>query len=237
MWGYLFALLFVPSFLSYFVHHLICAVFYKTQNLKKRYNADWALVTGGSSGIGKSIATRLARQGLNVVLVALGDELLDKTFDELKAAYPKCQFRKVPVNLGGNEYLEPIVAATRDIKIQILFCNAGYMLTGFFHTRPLDALMANLNCNAVSAVQVTHHFVKQMDTQYQPLRDIFVTWSKRFEPGPFWRSLGSNRLLQIVDYNFLATTIATFGRYMPDFKRAAADGEAPGQAAPAKKAQ
>lgn len=47
------------------------------------------------AGIGKSIATRLARQGLNVVLVALGDSLLDNTFEELKAAYPKCQFRKV----------------------------------------------------------------------------------------------------------------------------------------------
>lgn len=29
--------------------------------------------------------------------------------------------------------------------------------------------------------------------------------------------------LQVVDYNFLATVIAAFGQYMPDYKRAAMD--------------
>lgn len=46
-------------------------------------------------GIGKSLAAKLARQGINVVLVALGDQLLDSTFEELKAEYPKQEFRKV----------------------------------------------------------------------------------------------------------------------------------------------
>jgi hypothetical protein len=50
MWRFLFLALFVPIFVTYAVQHLICAVFYKTQNLKKRYKADWALVTGASSG-------------------------------------------------------------------------------------------------------------------------------------------------------------------------------------------
>lgn len=50
MWYYLFLALFVPSFVTYIIQHVICSVFYKTQNLKKRYNAEWALVTGASSG-------------------------------------------------------------------------------------------------------------------------------------------------------------------------------------------
>lgn len=51
MWNYLFYCLFVPCFLTYFIQHTIVAFFYKTQNLKKRYKADWALVTGASSGV------------------------------------------------------------------------------------------------------------------------------------------------------------------------------------------
>ena len=35
---------------AYAVPHLIVAWFYKTKNLKKAYNAEWALVTGASSG-------------------------------------------------------------------------------------------------------------------------------------------------------------------------------------------
>jgi NAD(P)-dependent dehydrogenase (short-subunit alcohol dehydrogenase family) len=160
------------------------------------YQSDarvWALrgLSCPATGIGKSIAARLAKQGLNVVLVALGDDLLDSTFDEFNRTYPSCQFRKVPLrsprctsrgcldasttgvtpsppqtlvrrphehdvsidnyetqflfltaciaqvpaDLGGSDYLEPIATATSDIKVQIVFCNAGYLLTGFFHTR------------------------------------------------------------------------------------------------------
>ena len=44
----LYLLLFI--FLGYLIPHLIVAWFYKTKNLKKSYNAEWALVTGASSG-------------------------------------------------------------------------------------------------------------------------------------------------------------------------------------------
>lgn len=45
-------------------------------------------------GIGKSLASKLAEQGLNVVLVALQDGLLNATFAELQAQFPKQSFRK-----------------------------------------------------------------------------------------------------------------------------------------------
>ena len=50
LWKWLFLALFFLSFAVYFIHHLIVAYFFKTQNLKRRYNAKWALVTGASSG-------------------------------------------------------------------------------------------------------------------------------------------------------------------------------------------
>ncbi|GIL59058.1 hypothetical protein Vafri_14014, partial [Volvox africanus] len=185
IWGLLCLCLVFLSFGTYFLQHIICSYFFKTQNLKRRYNAQWALVTGASSGIGKSIATRLARQGLNIVLVALGDQLLDTTFEELKSQFSQREFRKVAVDLGGNEYLGPIVEATRDIKVQIVFCNAGYMLTGFFHTRPLDALMKNLNCNAISAVQITHYFVKSMIADGLRGCVVFTSSAAAAMPSPF----------------------------------------------------
>ncbi len=37
-------------FLSYLLPHVFVTWFFKTKNLKKSYNANWALVTGSSSG-------------------------------------------------------------------------------------------------------------------------------------------------------------------------------------------
>ncbi|CAH0129993.1 MULTISPECIES: SDR family oxidoreductase [unclassified Microbacterium] len=44
-----------------------------------------AVVTGGSSGIGRGIATALARAGASVVIVARGRERIDETVTELSA--------------------------------------------------------------------------------------------------------------------------------------------------------
>mmetsp|Transcript_1426 Transcript_1426/g.3129 ORF Transcript_1426/g.3129 Transcript_1426/m.3129 type:complete len:323 (-) Transcript_1426:848-1816(-) len=182
---YAFLFLFFFSFGTYIIHHIIVAFFYKTQNLKKRYSAEWALVTGASSGIGKSIAFKLARQGLNVVLVALGDTVLDNTFEEIKSTYPKQQFRKVPANLGRDGFLPDVIKATDDIKVQVVFCNAGYLLTGFFHNRTLDELMLNLNCNAVSAVQITHHFVGRMVANKLKGCVVYTSSAAAAMPSPF----------------------------------------------------
>lgn len=41
--------------------------------------------------------------------------------------------RQVGVNLGQpGGYLDTVAQATADIDIQVVFCNAGYVLTGFF---------------------------------------------------------------------------------------------------------
>ena len=41
-------------------------MFLYPQDLKKKYGAEWAIVTGGSSGIGKSIGDFLFEKGFEV---------------------------------------------------------------------------------------------------------------------------------------------------------------------------
>jgi len=43
-----------------------------------------AVITGGSKGIGRAIARGLAREGVNLVLLARGKELLERTADEIR---------------------------------------------------------------------------------------------------------------------------------------------------------
>ena len=51
-------------------------------NLKKRYNGGWALITGGSEGIGLAIAEELAKEGFNLILVS-------RNMDKLESAKTK----------------------------------------------------------------------------------------------------------------------------------------------------
>lgn len=168
---------------------------FRSQDLKKKYNAKWAVVTGASSGIGKSLTQKLASQGINVVLVALQEPLLDATFEEIKAAFSGVSFRKVGVNLGKREtgYMQTIVQATQDIDVSLLFNNAGYIVTGFFDKTTLDAQMCNMECNACAAAMLTHHFVKQMLDKQLKGAVVFTSSAAAMMPAPFSVMYGSTK--------------------------------------------
>jgi short-subunit dehydrogenase len=143
--------------------------------------------TNNNKGIGKSIADKLASQGLNVVLVALGDSVLDAATADLKRRHPTVQFRKVGCDLSapGGKYMDSIVKQTRDLDVQCVFCNAGYILPGFFHTRTQEQVAANVECNSSSAVRVTHHFLTRLLDSNLPGCFVFTSSASAVLPSPF----------------------------------------------------
>nr|CCC94268.1 putative short-chain dehydrogenase [Trypanosoma congolense IL3000] len=156
------------------------------QNLKKKYGAEWALVTGASSGIGRAITEKLAQQEINVVLVALDDPLLGKTLSELRHKYPGQSFRAVGVNLGeeGMRYMQPIIDSTKDIAINLVFNNAGYVHTGFISDTSIDKLRSNMECNAGCTVSITHHFLGKILERGQGGLVTFTSSAAAYLPGP-----------------------------------------------------
>lgn len=119
---FLFLVLVGPNLIVYLIHQVLLGYYFKDRDLKRRYNAKWGLVTGASSGrhqgncfkrkvrelkqawlclagIGKALAMRLADQGVNVVLVAKPDELLNDTHAEMQSIYKNLQIRKASMAL------------------------------------------------------------------------------------------------------------------------------------------
>ena len=189
-------------------------VAYRHQNLKYKYLAKWALVTGGSSGIGKSLCHRLAQQGLNVVVVAVPDKTLDAAVAELRSTYKNVEFRQCGVNLSASdsdEYISVIAKATEDIDVQVVFNNAGYMVTGFFEQWPASKWLANVHCNATAAVAITHLFLKRI--QAKRLRGCFVFTSSpaNIIPSPFSTMYGATKAFVTHFATSLACEVAPEG--------------------------
>lgn len=183
-------------FLTYILPHVALAWMCRPQDLKKKYDAKWALVTGASSGIGLALAKRLAKQKLNVLMVALDDDVLRKAVAEVRKASPEVEIRAVGVDLGAREksvmsleggYLARIRKELDrlDGPVQIGFLNAGYMLTGFFAETPVEKQLANLECNATSAVAISHLLADRMLDADKRGALVFTSSAAANMPSPF----------------------------------------------------
>lgn len=158
------------SLASYTLPALYLAFVARPQDLRKKYG-HWAVVTGASSGIGKALTKKLATQGVNVIMIALDNDMLRDTHAKLQAEFSAVELRAVGVDLGrygdGDlDYMRAIREMTDDVPVSIVFNNAGYLLMGFFERRDADAHVVNLECNSICGVRIIHHFYSRMVAEH-----------------------------------------------------------------------
>jgi uncharacterized protein len=113
----------------------------KTQIDKKRFG-PWALVTGASSGISKEFARQIAASGINVVLVARRESLLDEVGQVLAKDF-KVQYRTVVADLSQEGFLDKLAEATNDLDIGLVV-DAGTPNPGEF--LKLDRQLLQATC-------------------------------------------------------------------------------------------
>ena len=120
----------------------------------------YALITGGSKGIGKAIALEMAARNFGILMVARNEDALEQT-----AALIRLQY-KVDVKWLSLDLSEKDAAATifdwcnsSNLDVQVLVNNAGYGLAGSFSSYSLQEHLNMLQVNISSLVSLTHHFI------------------------------------------------------------------------------
>jgi NAD(P)-dependent dehydrogenase (short-subunit alcohol dehydrogenase family) len=85
-----------------------------------------AVITGASKGIGKAIAKGLASEGVNVVLLARGKELLDNAADEIKSRFD-VRVLAIPADITNTASLKAAAetAVNEFGTVHIVVNNAG----------------------------------------------------------------------------------------------------------------
>ena len=121
-----------------------------------------ALVTGASSGIGRALALRLAREGARVGLVARREAALRELADEIAAAGGEA--RTFRADLGDREQALACAAAAASAfgGIDLLVNNAGYGRHRSFLEWDLDDMERVMRVNYLGALAMTKALLPQM---------------------------------------------------------------------------
>jgi short-subunit dehydrogenase len=127
---------------------------------KERFG-PWALVTGASSGIGKEFARQIAASGINVVLVARRESLLDEVGQGLAKDF-NVQYRTVVADLSQEGFLDKLAEATNDLHIGLVVSNAGTPNPGEFLKLDRQLLQATLRLNTMAHLDIAHHFGQKL---------------------------------------------------------------------------
>jgi short-subunit dehydrogenase len=151
----------------------------------------WAIVSGSTCGIGEALATQLADKGLNLVLVARREELLQQKADILEDKYP-IKTKRLCLDLSQPNSTELLEQATKDVEIGLLVVNAALEFHGEFLEKSLDAHQQLLQVNVNSPMQMARVFGEKM------LRAgrggmLFVSSMGGYSPQPYIAHYGASK--------------------------------------------
>src|SRR5210317_2258878 len=127
-------------------------------NSLQRYGTT-ALVTGASSGIGMSYARALAKAGINLVLIARRESLLNALATELSREYG-IQAHTIAQDLTDADAADKVYENVRQagLEIDILVNNAGFGSHGVFEELDLERELDMINLSCRLPVALTHKF-------------------------------------------------------------------------------
>jgi short-subunit dehydrogenase len=124
-----------------------------------------AVITGASRGIGKGIARALAKEGMNLVLAARGQEELEATAREIESEFG-VKVYAVRCDVSKQEHLENLAkeAISKLGRVDALINNAGVSSQSLFHKQDINDIQRLMYTNFFGYVALTrlliNHFVE-----------------------------------------------------------------------------
>ncbi|WP_116124256.1 SDR family NAD(P)-dependent oxidoreductase [Lewinella sp. IMCC34183] len=121
------------------------------------------LITGASSGIGRSLAREHARRGRDVVIVARREDELEELASELRERYGVTVqvYVKDLTEAGARQGLFDFLEA-EGIEIDYLFNNAGFGGNARFSEQDWSTVSAMIELNVTAVTELLHLFLPGM---------------------------------------------------------------------------
>lgn len=124
---------------------------------KSKYG-PWAIVAGGSDGIGAAFARGIAARGVHVVLVARRAAVLEAFADELREEH-SVEVSTVVLDLSDPSAMSDLALATAEFDVGLFVYNAGGDdYSAGFLDKTLDNHLALVQRNCGSVIEAAYRF-------------------------------------------------------------------------------
>jgi short-subunit dehydrogenase len=117
----------------------------------------WALVIGGSEGVGAAFARKLAPAGFKLVLVARKQGPLQELAAEL--ATGGTEIRTLSVDMSKSDAIDRVRTVTDDLEVGFLIYNAGANnIRGNFVELDSEVYRSVIGVNVIGQTEFAHHY-------------------------------------------------------------------------------
>lgn len=121
-------------------------------NIKSmEFQQQHVMITGGSSGIGKAIAMKLAQAGANLSIIARREDILSQAKAEIEAVKASPEQKILCLSASVADFDEIQAATNQGIETlgppDLLITSAGMAYPGYFEKLPLDVFENTMNVN------------------------------------------------------------------------------------------
>lgn len=140
-----------------------------------------ALVTGASSGIGRALALRLAREGFDLMLVARRQAELTALAGELAPSGARAEALAVDLSAPGAIAAVAAALGTRDLDL--LINNAGFGVFGMFADNATERELAMIDLNVRVLTELSKRLLPAVIRARGGI--INVASTAAFQPGPW----------------------------------------------------
>jgi short-subunit dehydrogenase len=122
----------------------------------------WAIIIGGSEGIGAEAGRQLAEAGINLILVSRSEAKLSALAERIRGE-SGVAVRTLALDMSEPDTLPAIRAISSDVEIGLLFMNVGATFgAGRFLRSDIEDLERTMRVNSMTHVGLSHHFGRMM---------------------------------------------------------------------------
>src|SRR5690349_8050704 len=129
------------------------------------FNAEkygpWAVIAGGSEGVGLAFAKHVGRTGINLVLIARHPDKLEAAAKEVRDE-TGVQVRTLSADLASPDIVERVRTVTDDLDIGLFIFNAALTTLKPFIEKSLEEQLLPVKISVMGQTLLLHHFVKPL---------------------------------------------------------------------------